>query len=244
MNVEFDFDHEDEALTLMSDACAPDRRRTAGARPARAPLLVGPDDETWDLALILPVSLVAEPLSDAGRPVRRCWPMPSRWPMPSPLLPALKARLDRLLATPDLDDRDLTPEHLQAFDEASRAFLAAGPDLLDQATEHLWAYYRDTAGEYSPADWEVHGIPALDHEADIWAHVTITNAPALTPGGTALEPGRAYISFEGEVTWEDEHGLQLVFEDGRAVCKVGPYDGHVTNAHAHGDEALLGTVYK
>jgi hypothetical protein len=51
-----------------------------------------------------------------------------------------------------------------------------------------------------------------------------------------------YLSFEGEVSREPEHGLQLVHEDGQRVCKVGPYDGHVTVAHAHGDPSLLGVV--
>ena len=164
--------------------------------------------------------------------------------MPSPLLPDLKARLDRLIAAPDRQDGEFTPEQLRAFDAASRAFLAAGPELLDQATEHLWAYYRDTANEYDAADREGYGIPVLDEAADIWAEVTITDPPTLTPGGDPLEPGEAYVSFEGGVTWEAEHGLQLVFEDGRAVCKVGPYDGHVTNAYAYDDSSLLGTVYK
>lgn len=164
--------------------------------------------------------------------------------MPSSLLPDLEARLDRLIAAPDLQDGEFTPKRVRAFDAASRAFLAAGPELLDQATEHLWAYYRDTASEYDEADWERYGIPVLDEAADIWAEVTLTNPPTLTPGGDPLEPGGAYVSFEGEMTWEAEHGLQLVFEDGRAVCKVGPYDGHATNAHAYDDPSLLGTIYK
>lgn len=57
-----------------------------------------------------------------------------------------------------------------------------------------------------------------------------------------LAPGRSYLSFEGEVSWEPEHSLQLVFEDGWRVCKVSPYDGHVTVADAYGDSSLLGVV--
>lgn len=46
------------------------------------------------------------------------------------------------------------------------------------------------------------------------------------------------------MSWEPEHGLQLVVEDGLRVCKVGPYDGHVTQALASGDPGLLGVVYR
>jgi hypothetical protein len=43
--------------------------------------------------------------------------------------------------------------------------------------------------------------------------------------------------------WEPEHGLQIVFRDGRAVTKVGPYGGHLTNSAAHADDTLDGIVY-
>lgn len=46
------------------------------------------------------------------------------------------------------------------------------------------------------------------------------------------------------MSWEPEHGLQLVFENGLTVCKVGPYDGHNTNAHAYADASLLNVVFK
>jgi hypothetical protein len=136
---------------------------------------------------------------------------------PSPPLPALTAGPDRLVRTPDLQDGDFTPEHLRAFDDATRAFVAAGPELLDQVTEHLWAYYRDTADQVAAAGWETSSIPVLDAAADIWAAVTIDDRPTLSSGGTPLVPGAAYISFEGQVSWEPEHGLQLVFEDGETV---------------------------
>jgi len=54
---------------------------------------------------------------------------------------------------------------------------------------------------------------------------------------------RSYLSFEGEVSWEPEHELQLVYEDGQRVCKVRQYDGHVTVADAYGDPSLLGVVF-
>jgi hypothetical protein len=69
-------------------------------------------------------------------------------------------------------------------------------------------------------------------------------APALALGGGAHEPGRSYISFEGNVSWDPEHGLRLVVEHGLRVCKVGQYDGHHTNAHAYDDIALLDVVFR
>ena len=76
-------------------------------------------------------------------------------------------------------------------------------------------------------------------------------SPTTQPSGRVAQlgvplllVGIVVMSFEGEVSWEREHGLQLVIEEGARVCKVGPYDGHVTMAHAYGDPSLLGVIFK
>jgi len=55
--------------------------------------------------------------------------------------------------------------------------------------------------------------------------------------------GRVYVSVEYECDWEPEHGLQIVFRDGRTVTKVGPYNGHLTNNSAYGRPDLDDVVY-
>lgn len=162
----------------------------------------------------------------------------------SPLLPELKARLDVLLDEEDIElDAVFTDEQERAREQAAENFRAAGPELLATATPYLWEYYRATAAEFTREQCVAYGIPLLDPGTDIWSQVTLTNPPSIELGRPPHSPAPAYISFEGEVSWEPEHGLQLVVEDGRHVCKVGPYDGHVTNAHASGDLARLGVVF-
>ncbi len=162
----------------------------------------------------------------------------------SPLLPSLKSTLDALLGDADRFDAALAEEQKLLRAQVARNFQAAGPDLLAQATPFLWEYYRATVAEYTPEQCRAYGIPLFAPSTDIWSQVSITTPPHIELGRPPLSPARAYISFEGEVAWEPEHGLQLVVEDGLRVCKVGPYDGHVTNAHAFGDAALLGVVFK
>ena len=41
-----------------------------------------------------------------------------------------------------------------------------------------------------------------------------------------------------------EYDLQIVFKNGLRVNKVGPYDGHVTNADAYADDSLEDVVFK
>ena len=164
--------------------------------------------------------------------------------MPSERVVQLKQRLDRLVLEEDVDLEPPTPEERVVYEAAARNFTSQGPELLDAATEYLWAYYHSVAAALSPGERERLGVPTVDESADIWEQVEIRSPPAFTLGGRRFAPARSYISFEGEVSWEIEHGLQLVFEDGRRLCKVGPYDGHETNANAYGDESLLDVVFK
>lgn len=146
------------------------------------------------------------------------------------------ARLDQLLDTPMSSDQ-WTKAQQAVYEEAAETLKRRGPDLLAEATPYLWSYYQSTRAE------DPTSTPTIPDNADIWDHVTLTRGPDFAVGGGPLEPGRSYLSFEGEVTWDPEHGLQLVFEHGERVCKVGPFDGHFTNASAFADAALLGVVF-
>ncbi|WP_432570881.1 DUF6985 domain-containing protein [Kineococcus sp. SYSU DK005] len=74
--------------------------------------------------------------------------------------------------------------------------------------------------------------------------MAITLPPVLVPDRTATEPARTYLSSEGKVSWEREHGLQLVVEGGVRIGKVGSYNGHVTHADALAELSPLGIFYR
>lgn len=162
--------------------------------------------------------------------------------MASQRVQELKQTLDALLGDAALND--LSPDERLLAEDAARNFTSGGAALLDAATDFMRAYYEDTVGEFTPAERSAYGLPELKDGADIWDEVEFRHPPEVRLGGGPLKPGQSYISFEGEVSWEREHGLQLVFDHGSHVCKVGPYDGHLTNAHAYGNPALLGVIYK
>lgn len=66
-----------------------------------------------------------------------------------------------------------------AFEETGRNFRVAGPEILAQATPHLWAYYRSFAEEFSLEERADYGIPTLPASADIWEEVTMTHPRAF-----------------------------------------------------------------
>lgn len=128
--------------------------------------------------------------------------------------------------------------HPEDFHVAIRNMLEAQPILLEGATPYLHQYYLDCA--------ELLGdeLPSLDiHEpADVWKHVDLNlELAVMRDHGSGRE---VFLSVSGSCAWEPEHGLQLVFEDGRKVSKVGPYDGHVSNVSAFDDPRLAGVVYR
>ena len=148
-------------------------------------------------------------------------------------------RVAALLDAAEPDAESTTPEEQRLFAEAVAAVRAGGVELLDTATPHLWEYYRDVA--QAVGDDNLGMVPLVDG-ADIWEHVELLRPPTLLTGFGLRCPSPCYVNFEGEVTWEPEHGLQLVFDHSGAVCRVGPYSGHLTVAGKFGD-AFLGEIY-
>ncbi|MFI1994801.1 DUF6985 domain-containing protein [Actinoplanes sp. NPDC020271] len=130
-------------------------------------------------------------------------------------------------------EEDPAPED---FHTAVRNFLALGRAVLKAAAPHIFAYYQDvTAG--ADDDWLV----AIDSPADVLDHVRFVEL--VTVERDRLDDGHVYVSVEADCDWNDEDGLQLVFRDGLAVTKAGPFDGHLTNVAAYADESLRGVIY-
>jgi hypothetical protein len=111
------------------------------------------------------------------------------------------------------------------FHEAIRAFLALDSSVLTAASPAIFAYYRDfmsaVAGDDDTA-WDV----KIDGPQSVLDHVQLGTEPIVTRD--VHGDRHVYVSLECECDWEPEHGLQLVFRDGRTVTKVGPYDGHLS----------------
>ncbi|GAA2864001.1 hypothetical protein Acy02nite_72130 [Actinoplanes cyaneus] len=130
-------------------------------------------------------------------------------------------------------DDDPAPEDFHA---AIRNFLTLDRSVLLAAAPHIFAYYRDVT-EDAGDDWRVE----IDSPADVFDHLRFVEL--VTIERDQLDDRHVYVSVEGDCDWNDEDGLQLVFRDGLAVTKAGPFDGHLTNAGAYADESLRGVVY-
>jgi hypothetical protein len=115
-------------------------------------------------------------------------------------------------------------------------FLAAGPAVLEAASDALYQYYREFE-EY----WLADGLAPLASAADAWKHVRF--GPAAMVSRRSSGDRAVYVSIECECGWEIEHGLEIVLRDGSKVAKLGPCDGHLSNADAYGRPAFEDIVY-
>lgn len=116
----------------------------------------------------------------------------------------------------------------------AEAFLALGSADRAAAARHVHAYCSEVLDAVGDDDMDEAPPTGPD---DVWRLVR--------PGtlNVCEDDGTVYAMLECECAWEPEHGLLMVWREGRDLVKVGGYDGHVTNVHAFDDETLGDVVY-
>ena len=130
-------------------------------------------------------------------------------------------------------DKDARKEEFQV---AIANFLSGGPNVLREADEALFRYYRDFE------EWWLEDDNQPIKSADkLWQHVRL-GSNLVVKRRAYVEQG-IYISVECGCDWEEEHGLQLVFKNGLKLNKLGKYNGHLTNSDAFGNESLEHVIY-
>jgi hypothetical protein len=127
----------------------------------------------------------------------------------------------------------------QDFHAPISAFLSLDATALKAAEKHVFSYYRDMNNAWNLSDDE---YVRIDNPSEVWNHVQF-GQEAFVSRRSYGDKG-IYVSVECNCDWEPEHGLQIVFKNGAFISKIGPYDGHMTNADAYDDEQLENVVYR
>ncbi|MCC4594636.1 hypothetical protein NRY95_09550 [Xanthomonas campestris pv. phormiicola] len=124
-------------------------------------------------------------------------------------------------------------------------------DAADAAQAHfgaaIEAFLRIDDATFAAAAADVHALhekhglpsPRIDGPAQVWQHVPFGSEAHAS----RHRDGRVRINLECSCDWEQEHGLQLVFTHDGRICKVGPFDGHLSHADAYADRSLETVVY-
>jgi hypothetical protein len=125
------------------------------------------------------------------------------------------------------------------YHEAIANLLSATPLVLKEVEGFIYQYYQDIATYYLEDDGE---FPRIASPSEIWEHIELGSEPMVSRRGYGDHA--VYVSLECNCDWEPEHGLQIVLKAGNRVCKIGPYDGHLTNSDAFADQSLENVIYR
>jgi hypothetical protein len=138
------------------------------------------------------------------------------------------------------DDYGSDEAELLDIRRAVQNALDVGPEVLATAEPYVVQYCEEMLVRY-PDEFrpKVH----LAKPSDVWSYVRFGSELHVSRRTDGDAEDGVYVSIECNCDWEREHGMQLVLRDGRAVSKVSPYDGHLTNADAFADPKLVGVIY-
>lgn len=125
------------------------------------------------------------------------------------------------------------------YHEAITNLLSSSFSVLQAAEQYVFQYYQDMNSNWNPNDDE---SILIGSPSEVWRHIALGTEPIVTR--RAYGDRGIYVSLECNCDWEPEHGLQIVLKNGKVVTKVGPYDGHLSNADAYADEGLENVVYR
>ncbi len=129
---------------------------------------------------------------------------------------------------------------LPLYDAVLAHFLILDLKSRDLATPLVYKQCRDTI---AAADWD--GREALEiatrEPSTLWAHVRPRSI--FVTRRMYDQDEDLYLGVECECDWEEEHGLLLVYRQGKQLTRVSGNDGHVTDADALSipdeDDAML-----
>lgn len=124
-----------------------------------------------------------------------------------------------------------TDPHPAEFHDAIQAFLGKTVRERLVAAPHIFRNFCEFKDAVDEEDCEC----AIGSEAEVWSHLRATEVRILRrPYGDK----KVYVQVTAECEWEIEHGLQLVYREGRELCRVSEQDGHLTFSDAYADPSM------
>jgi hypothetical protein len=128
---------------------------------------------------------------------------------------------------------DFEPDHDKEFieeaDNSLKNFLGLNVTDRNKISELVYKNCMDflESVQFDDADEKLRQIKEKN---DIWNFVKPTN---INVSRRHRRDKDIYIHIDCECDWEEEHGLQLVFRQGKKLIRISEQDGHLTEADAY-----------
>jgi hypothetical protein len=124
---------------------------------------------------------------------------------------------------------DLGPEDLEEADAALRNFFALTSDDRLRISDLAYKNYTDFLDEVD-FDGIEEGLSDIKEDHEIWNFIYPTD---IYVSKRHRRDHDVYVCISCECGWEEEHGLQLVFRQGKKLTRISSEDGHLTEADAY-----------
>jgi hypothetical protein len=113
------------------------------------------------------------------------------------------------------------------IETAINNFLNLNPNYRTELSDLVYENYKDmlSSSDITPLDIKV--------ASDIWQYV---HPEEVYISQRNRRDDDVYIQLTCECDWEEEHGLQLIFRQGKKLTRVSQQDGHLTESDAYGKE--------
>ena len=127
-------------------------------------------------------------------------------------------------------DPDHDPDFLQEADNALTNFLTLNPADRNSISELAYKNCIDFLDAIG-FDESYESLRNLVEQNEIWklihpSEIYVTRRP--------YKEQDMYVQIACACDWEQEHGLQLVFRQGKKLTRISDQDGHLTEADAYG----------
>lgn len=122
-------------------------------------------------------------------------------------------------------EKDFTQSLLEKIESAVQSFLNLDSKYREKISGLVYENYKEMLGaaDIKPLN--------VKEKSDIWKYVHPQEIYISQRNG-GDEDEDIYIQVACNCDWEEEHGLQLVFKQGRKITRVSEQDGHLTNSDA------------
>ena len=129
---------------------------------------------------------------------------------------------------------DFEPEHdktfIQEADQALRNFLSLTITDRNLISELAYKNCMDFLDAVDFDDEEKQPFTNIKEPTEIWNFIEPTE---IYISRRHRRDNDIYVQVSCECDWEEEHGLQLVFKQGKQLTRISDQDGHLTEADAY-----------
>lgn len=124
---------------------------------------------------------------------------------------------------------DLDKEFITEADKALSTFMKLGDHERFELSNLVYRNFETIKEEVDYPYWS-EKLREIENPVEIWNFIqplgiSVTRRP--------YGDNDVFIDISCKCEWEEEHGLQLVFRQGKKLTRVSQIDGHLTNADAY-----------